>query len=61
VPEYKQARPERRVGRVAGRDELVGTRMAKRQVYCDGSSLGNGKFGAAAGMGVWWGNYTGAP
>lgn len=32
----------------------------KRRVYCDGSSRGNGKVGATAGIGVFWGHDEGA-
>lgn len=34
---------------------------AKRKVYCDGSSRGNGKKGAVAGIGVFWSHEEGAP
>ncbi|KAK4332813.1 ribonuclease HI [Rhodotorula toruloides] len=33
---------------------------SKRRVYCDGSSRGNGKVGATAGIGVFWGHDEGA-
>ncbi len=61
LPDYKQARPQPSARRAGVRDELVGSVVASRKVYCDGSSLGNGKLGAAAGMGVWWSNEVGAP
>ncbi|GAA5862194.1 hypothetical protein JCM3774_004817 [Rhodotorula dairenensis] len=33
----------------------------RRRVYCDGSSRGNGKKGAVAGIGVFWSHEEGAP
>lgn len=33
---------------------------SKRRVYCDGSSRGNGKVGATAGIGVFWSHEEGA-
>jgi len=33
---------------------------SRRRVYCDGSSRGNGKRGAVAGIGVFWGHEAGA-
>lgn len=67
VPDYQQARPKGKLLGSQRRDDgpgpgtLVGSRVAQRKVYCDGSALGNGKHGAVAGIGVWWSHEIGAP
>lgn len=65
APEYQRARPQGKLLGSQRRDEgqgsLVGSTVAQRKVYCDGSALGNGKYGAAAGIGVWWSHEIGAP
>ncbi|BGP38011.1 hypothetical protein JCM10449v2_001938 [Rhodotorula kratochvilovae] len=37
----------------------AGSSSSRRRVYCDGSSRGNGKVGAVAGIGVFWGHNVG--
>ncbi|GAA6054566.1 hypothetical protein JCM3770_006035 [Rhodotorula araucariae] len=49
-------------GGAASVDPVFGTArssLTKRRVYCDGSSRGNGKVGAVAGIGVFWGHSVG--